>query len=327
MAPIPSDGLDLSGYTPSIPTPFDASDNIDRPAFVHLCQRQIDSGAAALVVGGITGEASTLSPTEHRVLIHIAVEVARRRVPVIAGAGSNSTAHAIELTRDAERLGADAVLSVVPYYNKPSQQGMIAHFNAIRRSTGLPIILHDIPSRCAAGLTDASIAQLSADRQFIGLKDSTGDVTRPVRLRLLTGPNFRLLSGHDVTAFAFMALGGDGCISVTSNAIPQICRAIVVALQEGDMDRAQRLSVPVAVLSGVLAQESDPVPLKYALSLLGLIAPKVRLPLVDLSASDKGEVAAAMLQIRQDYPETRMLDQFAATAHLDHKPLRISGRI
>src|SRR5450756_590321 len=207
----------LSGYAPALPTPFGDDGNVDVAAFEQFCDRQIRAGATALVVCGTTGEAPTLRSAEHATLIQIAVAVARGRVPVIAGAGSNSTAHAIELTKDAESAGADAILSVVPYYNKPIQRGLYAHFPAIAQSTGLPIILYDVPSRTACGLADETVARLAEIPQVIGLKDATGDVTRPPRLRSLVGPDFRLLTGDDATALAFLAQGGHGCISVTSN--------------------------------------------------------------------------------------------------------------
>ena len=181
----------LAGYVPAVPTPFDDAGNIDSAAFEQFCERQIREGATALVVCGTTGEAPTLRPAEHHVLVRIAVDVAQGRVPVIAGAGSNSTAHAIELTRDAEAGGADAILSVVPYYNKPVQAGMYAHFSAVAQSTGLPVILYDVPSRTACGLADETIARLAELPQIIGLKDATGDVTRLSRLRSLVGSQFR----------------------------------------------------------------------------------------------------------------------------------------
>jgi len=181
----------LAGYAPALPTPFADNGDIDRATFEQLCHHQLHMGATALVVCGTTGEAPTLSQAEHVTLIQIAVGVARGRIPVIAGAGSNSTSHAIELTRDAEVAGADAILSIVPYYNKPTQAGMYEHFHAIAQSTGLPIILYDVPSRTACGLADETVARLAKLPRIIGLKDATGDVTRPLRLRSLIGPNFR----------------------------------------------------------------------------------------------------------------------------------------
>ena len=210
----------LSGYAPALPTPFDDNGDVDGEAFERLCDLQITCGATALVVCGTTGEASTLTSGEQSELIRIAVAVSRGRVPVIAGAGSNATDHAIASTKDAEAIGADAVLSVVPYYNKPTQAGLYAHFSEIAASTGLPVILYDVPSRTACGLADATIARLAELPRIIGLKDASGDVTRPARLRTLVGPDFRLLSGDDALGLAFLAQGGDGCISVTSNVAP-----------------------------------------------------------------------------------------------------------
>lgn len=206
----------LSGHAPALPTPFRDDGCIDSAAFERLCDAQLREGATALVVCGTTGEAPTLRPAEHGLLVRIAVGVARGRIPAIAGAGSNSTAHAIALTKECEAAGADAILSVVPYYNKPVQAALLAHFQAIADSTGLPIILYDVPSRSACGLTDETIARLADMPQMIGLKDATGDETRPSRLRPLVGFGFRLLWGDDATAAAFLAQGGDGCISVTS---------------------------------------------------------------------------------------------------------------
>jgi 4-hydroxy-tetrahydrodipicolinate synthase len=284
----------LTGYAPAVPTPFDRRDDIDRAAFENVCHLQVEAGAAALVVCGTTGESPTLSAAEHAALITIAVGVARGRIPVIAGAGSNSTARAIDLTRTAEACGADAVLSVVPYYNKPTQTGMYAHFRSIAQSSGLPIILYDVPSRTACGLADETIARLRELPQIVGLKDATGDVTRPLRLRALVGPEFRLLCGDDATAPIFFAQGGNGCISVTSNVAPDLCRRLFLAHRQQQTDEVQRLSLALAELTRILFCKPNPVPLKYALSLLGLMSQNVRLPLVELSPQTKAEVAGAL---------------------------------
>src|SRR6266481_5744281 len=175
--------LRLSGYAPALPTPFDDAGELDLGALERLCHRQIDEGATALIVCGTTGEAPTLSRAEQDSIVRVAVHASRGRIPVIAETGSNSTSQAIELSRDAEAASADAVLSVVPYYNKPPQSGMYAHFRAVAESTGLPIILYDVPARTVCGLADDTIARLAELPQFIGLKDATGDVTRPLRLR------------------------------------------------------------------------------------------------------------------------------------------------
>jgi 4-hydroxy-tetrahydrodipicolinate synthase len=293
----------LSGYMPAVPTPFGGDGNIDRTALEHFCDRQIQEGATALVVCGTTGEAPTLSGAEHEAIVRAAVAVSHGRVPVIAGAGSNSTAHAIELAKNAEAAGADVILSVVPYYNKPSQHGLYAHFRAIAQSTGLPIILYDVPSRTACGLADETVVRLAEIPQFIGLKDATGDVTRPARLRPLVGPDFRLLSGDDATALAFFAQGGDGCISVTSNVAPSLCRDMYLAYKQGQMAEAQRLAKPIARLTVALFREANPVPVKFALSLFKFMTPKVRLPLVELTNQSQTELAAVVARMCDEYAE------------------------
>ena len=291
----------LAGYIPDLPTPFDANDEIDLTAFAKLCKRQIETGVSAIVVGETAGEAATLTPAEHDILIRAAVEIARHRVSVIAGAGSNSTSQAIDWTRHAEAAGADAVLSVVPYYNKPMQSGIHAHFCAIAASTTLPIILHDIPSRTVRGLADETIAQLAESRQFIGLRDATGDVTRPLRLRSRLPSGFRLLSGDDSTALAFVASGGDGCISLTSNIVPHLCHAMFSSCRQGQLSHAGYLQGRLAPLTAALASES-PAALKYALCLLGLIAPNTRLPIVELAGPAKAELARAIAEIDSENP-------------------------
>ncbi len=293
----------LAGYAPALPTPFGKAGGIDVEAFEELCNRQIQHGATALVVCGTAGEAPTLTPAEHITLIQTAVRVARGQVPVIAGAGSNSTSHAIELTKDAEAAGADGILSVVPYYNKPTQAGLYEHFRAIAQSSGLPIILYDVPSRTACGLADETVARLAELPRIIGLKDATGDVARPLRLRSLVGQNFRLLTGDDATALAFISQGGHGCISVTSNVIPGVCRNMFLACRQGQIASAQRWAVPISKLTAVLFQESSPAPLKYALNLLGLMSADVRLPLVEVTNQTQAELADVLAHISEVYAE------------------------
>ena len=304
----------LSGFAPALPTPFGEDGNVDIAAFEKFCGLQVEQGATALVVCGTTGEAPTLSPAEHATLIQIAVGVARGQVPVIAGAGSNSTSHAIELTKEAETAGADGILSVVPYYNKPTQAGMFEHFRAISQATALPIILYDVPSRTACGLADETVARLAELPRIIGLKDATGDIARPARLRSLVGPDFRLLTGDDATALAFLAQGGNGCISVTSNIAPGLCRNMFLACRQGQISTAQRWAAPVAQLTAQLFRETSPAPLKYALSLLGLMSPKVRLPLVETTDQTRADVAAAVAQISDRYADL-MIGPFGDTAN------------
>jgi 4-hydroxy-tetrahydrodipicolinate synthase len=286
----------LTGYIPDLPTPFDETGAVDREAFAELCERQIAAGVPAVVVCETAGEASTLTPVEHESMIRAAVEIAHGRARVIAGAGSNSTSQAIELTRRAEAAGADAVLSVVPYYNKPMQAGIQAHFRAVAEQTSLPIILHDIPSRTIRELADDTLARLAESKQFIGLRDGTGDVARPMRLSSLVPPGFRLLSGDDATALAFIATGGDGCISTISNVAPDLCRVIFASCRQGRLQSARYLQHRLAPLAAALSKE-NPAALKYALCLLGFMSPNTRLPIVELADAAKAEVASAIAEI------------------------------
>jgi 4-hydroxy-tetrahydrodipicolinate synthase len=293
----------LAGYATALPTPFGADGDIDIPAFERLCALQFGHGATALIVCGTTGEAPTLIPEEHRLLIQIAAAQTRGRIPVIAGAGANATADAIKLARDAEAAGADAVLSVVPYYNKPMRAGLYAHFRAIAESTGLPIILCDVPSRTACGLSDQTVARLAELPRIIGLKDAAGDAARPARLRPLVGTNFRLLCGDDALALPYFAQGGDGCISVASNIAPGLCRNMFLAWKQGQSVRAQRLARPIAELTAVLFRETNPVPLKHALALLRLMSSGVRLPLVGLSEPHRIELSDVLFRMCHEYGE------------------------
>jgi 4-hydroxy-tetrahydrodipicolinate synthase len=286
----------LAGYIPDLPTPFDQDDRIDPAAVARLCERQIAAGVAAIVVCETAGEASTLTHTEQETVIRIAVEVARGRTRVIAGAGSNSTSDAIAFAQCAELAGADAVLSVVPYYNKPTQAGITAHFRAIAEATALPIILHDIPSRTIRELFDDTLVRLTESSQFIGLRDATGDLTRPMRLRPLLPKEFRLLSGDDATALGFIASGGDGCISMVSNVAPDLCQAMFSNCRRARLQSARYLQSRLAPLSAVLATEG-PAALKYALCLLGLMSPNTRLPMLELDDAAKHKVVAAIAAI------------------------------
>jgi len=286
----------LAGYIPGIPTPFDDNGAPDPAAFAGLCERQIDAGVSAILVSETSGEASMLTPTEQESIIRAAIETAHGRVCVIAGAGSNSTSQAIELTQRAEAAGADAVLSVVPYYNKPTQAGIHAHFTAIAASSTLPIIVHDIPSRTMRELSDDTLLRLADSRHVIGLKDATGDITRLLRLRPRLPAGFRLLSGDDVTALPFIANGGDGCISIVSNIAPGLCQTIFSSCRSGRPQTAGYLQNRLAPLVAALAKES-PAALKYALCLLGFMSPATRLPIVELSDAAKAEVASALAMI------------------------------
>jgi 4-hydroxy-tetrahydrodipicolinate synthase len=290
----------LSGRIPDLPTPFDHRDRIDLAAFARLCERQIAAGCSALVVGETAGEMATLTLDEHDALVRAAVRTARGRIHVIAGAGSNSTSQAVELTRRSDRAGADAILSVVPYYNKPMQAGIAAHIAAVADCTELPVILHDIPQRTMRALADDTLLHLAQSPQIIGLRDSSGDITRPLRLRNALRPGFRLLSGDDATAAGFMAQGGDGCISMTTAAVPELCRKLEDLRGHADLRDAQAMAQRLFRLTAALGQDGTPAALKYALGLLGQISSRVRLPMVEPDASAKAAIADALAGIRQD---------------------------
>ncbi len=280
----------LTGYIPDLPTPFDADGAVDLTALGRLCERQIEAGALAIVVCDLAGEAATLTPAERDAIIRTAVDASRKRVHVIAGAGSNSTGHAVENTKQAAAAGADAILSVAPYYNRPMQEGIDAHFRAVAAATALPIILHDCPTRTARGLSDDTLARLARSSQLVGLRDGTGDIVRTARLRSLLPAGFRLLSGDDATALAFIAAGGDGCISQVMNIAPQQCAAMLAYGQRARWRGARRLYRQMLPMVEALASDT-PAALKYAVSLQGLMRPDVRLPLV--AADEKAKIAVA----------------------------------
>jgi 4-hydroxy-tetrahydrodipicolinate synthase len=284
---------DLTGYIAAVPTPF-RDGRIDEPAFSRFCDWQIGQGIAALAVCGTTGEAPTLTAVEHTLVIRLAVEAAAGRVPVIAGAGSASTTHAIELAQAAERARADALLSVVPYYNKPSQAGLLGHFSGIHDATHLPILLYDVPARCCCGLEIETILRLAELPRIAGLKDATGAVARAAQLRRRLGMGFRLFSGDDATALGFFAEGGDGCISVTANVAPRLCRQMHAARARGDTAEAEVLGALLARLTAALFAETSPVPVKYALQRLGHMLEEVRLPLCPASRATRCAVNEAL---------------------------------
>jgi len=289
----------FTGFIPDLPTPFDASDGVDLKAFAAQCERQVAAGVPAIVVCETAGEAPTLSPAEQALVVRTAVDVAGGRMRVIAGAMSNATCHAVELARRAEAAGADAVMSVVPAYNKPMQEGMLAHFRTIASSTGLPVILHDVPSRTLRPLADETLLRLVESRQFVGLRDGSGDVTRPMRLSRLLPAGFRLLAGDDATSFGYITGGGDGAISEVSNIAPDLCRTIFSQVRRGRLQTARYLHQRLVPLIACLSRES-PAALKYGLSTLGLMSPATRLPIVPLDDAARAEVMRAFVAIADE---------------------------
>lgn len=290
-----------TGFLSALPTPFNGDGTcIDEAAFSSFCDWQVGQGVSGLVVGGTTGEAPSLSAGEHERLVRLAVEAAAGRVPVIAGAGSNVTAHAVELARLVQNAGADAVLAVVPYYNRPSQEGLFRHFQAVSASVGIPTILYDVPARTGCGLSIQTIARLADLPGVAGLKDASGDMARPAALRRLLGEGFRLFSGDDATVLGHLAQGGDGCISVTSNVVPGLCVRMHAAFRAGGIAEAQATAFAITPLTSALFGESNPVPVKHALHLLGRMSGTVRLPLCEASRETQGAVLHALTRLGFD---------------------------
>ncbi len=286
----------LQGSLTALVTPFTRG-AIDEACFQRLIDRQIAAGTTAICPAGTTGESATLGHAEHRRLIDLSVEAAAGRVPVIAGAGSNATAEAIELALHAEAAGADAILSVTGYYNKPTQAGLIAHFTALHEATRLPIVLYNVPGRTVANLSVETIGVLSKLPRIIGVKDATGDLARVALQRLASGADFIQLSGEDMTAVGFNAMGGKGCIGVTANVAPDLCAQMQRASLAGDLATALALQDRLAPLHEALFIETSPAPVKYAMSLLGLCTDEVRLPLVAASEPARARVRAVLKQL------------------------------
>jgi 4-hydroxy-tetrahydrodipicolinate synthase len=283
----------LRGSITALITPF-KNGELDEAAFKRLVEWQISEGTHGLVPVGTTGESPTLSHKEHMRVVELCVETARGRVPVIAGAGSNSTKEAIELTRHAKAVGADAALSVTPYYNKPTQEGVYRHFASIAEAADIPIVLYNIPGRSIVEISTETMARLSAIANIAGVKDATGNVARASRDRAALPKRFVRLSGDDATALGFMAHGGVGCISVTSNVAPKLCSEFQNACLAGDYAKAVTYQDRLMALHDALFCEASPSPTKYAASLLGVCEPEVRLPIVPMSDKGRETVRAAM---------------------------------
>ena len=268
---------------------------VDEKAFADLLEWQIAEGTHGVVPVGTTGESPTLSHEEHKRVVSLTVEVVAKRIPVIAGAGSNSTAEAIDFARHAEAAGADGILVVTPYYNKPSQEGLYRHYMAIDAAVGLPIIIYNIPPRSVIDMSVETMARLHADgRNIVGVKDATAKIDRVSLQRHAMGPGFVQLSGEDATALGYMAHGGHGCISVTSNVAPRLCAEFQEACMRGDYAAALALQDRLMPLHRAMFLEPSPAGAKYALSLLGRCANELRLPMVPLTPAAEAEVRAAM---------------------------------
>ena len=282
------------GSFTALVTPF-KNGAVDEKAFRDLVDWQIAEGTNGLVPVGTTGESPTLSHDEHKHVVEWCIDQAKGRVPVIAGAGSNSTAEAVELAQHADKAGADAVLVVTPYYNKPTQEGMYQHFKAINDAIGIPIIIYNIPGRSVIDMSVETMKRLFACKNISGVKDATANMVRVSQQRAELGPGFNQLSGEDGTCLGFMAHGGHGCISVTSNVAPRLCSEFQAACLKGDYATALKLQDKLAPLHINLFVETSPAPIKYALSLLGKCSNTLRLPMVPATEKAQAAVREAMV--------------------------------
>jgi 4-hydroxy-tetrahydrodipicolinate synthase len=282
------------GSFTALVTPF-KNGSLDEKSFRDIVEWQISEGTNGLVPVGTTGESPTLSHDEHKKVVEWCIDQVDGRVPVIAGSGSNSTAEAIELSRHAEEAGADAVLIVTPYYNKPTQEGLYQHYRAINDAIRIPIIIYNIPGRSIVDMSVETMARLFELKNIAGVKDATANMTRVSQQRAAMGPDFNQLSGEDITALGFMAHGGHGCISVTSNVAPRLCSEFQAACLKGDFKAALKLQDKLALLHTNLFVETSPAPIKYAMSLIGKCANTVRLPIVPASEKAQAAVRQAMV--------------------------------
>jgi 4-hydroxy-tetrahydrodipicolinate synthase len=283
----------FTGSYTALITPFDG-DQVDEDALARLIDWQVEKGSDGIVPVGTTGESPTLSHDEHKRVVELTVRTVAGRVPVVAGAGSNSTAEAIDFSRHAESAGADALLHVAGYYNRPSQEGMYRHFEAVHDACNLPIIIYNIPPRCVVGLDVETLVRLSRLPRIVGVKDATTDLARPGRERIRIGKTFSWLSGEDPTAVAYNASGGNGCISVTANVAPAECAAMQAACLKGDYHAALEYQDRLMPLHEALFAEPSPAGAKYAVSRLGLCGELCRLPIVPLSDETRARIDEAM---------------------------------
>jgi 4-hydroxy-tetrahydrodipicolinate synthase len=283
----------FNGVLPALVTPF-REGAVDEAAFIALVERQIAGGVHGLVPVGTTGETSTLSHDEHRRVVELCVKTAAGRVPVIAGAGSNATAEAVELARHAKTVGADGALVVTPYYNRPSQEGLYAHYAAINEAVQIPVLVYNVPARTSVDISNATLARLAKLPNIVGIKDATGDMVRASEQRLLCGPDWVMLSGDDPTALGYIAHGGHGCISVTANVAPDLCAAFYSAALSGDGKTALYWQDRLVRLHKALFSDASPGPAKFALSHLGLCREDVRLPIAPPSEASRAAVLEAL---------------------------------
>ncbi len=278
-------------------TPMKADGSLDEKAFRDLVEWQIAEGTECLIPVGTTGESPTLSHDEHKRVVEMCVGAAKGRVPVMAGAGSNSTAEAIDFAEHAKKAGADAILVVTPYYNKPTQEGMFLHFTAIADAVDIPLFIYNIPGRSVVDMTPETMGRLARHRNIVGVKDATANLTRPLHQKRTCGADFIQLSGEDHTALAFNASGGVGCISVTANVAPRLCAEMHKAWREGRTNEAMAIQDRLVPLHDALFCETSPGPVKYAASLIGKSTEHCRLPLAPVGEASKARVREAMVSV------------------------------
>jgi 4-hydroxy-tetrahydrodipicolinate synthase len=284
----------FKGSFTALITPF-RNGKVDDKAFQALVDWQIREGTNGLVPCGTTGESPTLSHAEHKRVVELCVEAAKGRVPVVAGTGSNSTDEALDLTKHAKKAGADAALVVTPYYNKPTQEGLYQHYKTLAEECDIPILIYNIPGRCAVDMTVTTMARLAKLANIVGVKDATNDLSRPTKTKAACGPKFSQLSGEDATAVGFLAQGGHGCISVTANIAPKLCAQMHQAWQQGAIDTVQKINETLMPVHDALFAETSPAPVKYAAGLLGLCGETVRLPLVSPGEATRERVRQSMI--------------------------------
>ena len=284
----------IKGSLVAIVSPMHEDGSLDLDAYRRLIDWHVAEGTSAIVAVGTTGESPTVTPQEHGELIRVAVEAARGRIPVIAGTGGNSTAEAIELTRHAKQVGANATLQVVPYYNKPTQQGLYQHFRKIAETVDLPVILYNVPGRTVADLSTETTLRLARVPGIVGLKDATSDMARAADLLKHLPPTFALYSGNDDTALALILMGGHGVISVTANVAPRLMSEMCAAALGGDLARARQINNQLLSVHFKLFVETNPAPVKWALAKVGRIEGGIRLPLVPLSKQSEAIVESAL---------------------------------
>ena len=286
----------FKGSIPALITPF-KNEKVDFSSYEKIIQWSISEGSHGFVPCGTTGESPTLSHEEHKKIVEECINTVNKRVPVIAGTGSNNTIEAIEYTQHAEKMGADGALVVTPYYNKPTQKGLYQHFKKIAESTSLPIIIYNIPGRSIVDMSIDTMKELSEIKNIAGVKDATNDLFRPLLTQTKINKDFCYLSGEDGTALAYLSQGGVGCISVTANVAPRFCAELHNAWMENDIKKSQEINLKLAKLHNALFIESSPGPVKYAAELLNLCSSETRMPLVEIQDSTKKIVKECLIEL------------------------------